>query len=50
MSKAGAGDIIAVVFVLALISLMVRPSSLAPHFITTAGAGLTALVQFAVSA
>ena len=50
MSKASIGDIIAAVFILALVSLMVRPSSLAPGFITSAGEGLTALVQFAVSA
>lgn len=43
-------DVLAAVFVLALISLMVRPTSLAPAFITAFGDGMTAVTQFAVSA
>lgn len=49
MSKADWGDVIGLVFVLALVSLMVRPSSLAPSFITAFGDGLRAVVTFAVS-
>lgn len=47
MSARTWGDAAAAVFVLALIGLAVRPSSLAPAFITVMGDALTALVGFA---
>lgn len=42
-------DILALVLILAIISLLVRPSSLGPALINASGAGLTALVEFAVT-
>jgi hypothetical protein len=49
MRKSDWGDVFAVVFVLAIISLLVRPSSLGPDLVSTTGSALTALVEFAVS-
>lgn len=42
-------DILAAVFVLALVMLLVRPNSLAPQFIKEFGGALDGLVKFAVS-
>lgn len=42
------GDILAAVFLLALVMLLVRPNSLAPAFLTQFGAALDGLVTFAV--
>lgn len=42
-------DILAAVFMLALVLLLVRPSSLAPDFIKAFGAAVDGLVNFAVS-
>ncbi len=47
--RAGVGDILAGVFVLALVVLLVRPSSLAPQFLTGFGAAMDSLVTFAVT-
>lgn len=40
------GDILAGVFVLAVISLMVRPASLGPGLVRTLGDAMTALVSY----
>jgi hypothetical protein len=42
-------EVLAAVFALAVISLLVRPSSLGPSLVKTSGEALTAVVQFAVS-
>lgn len=42
-------DILAAVFLLALVSMLVRPSSLAPGFLKSFGEALDGLVTFAVS-
>lgn len=42
-------DIFSLVLVLALVMILVRPSSLAPAFLQHFGAGVAGLVQFAVS-
>lgn len=47
--KAGLGDILALVFFLALVMLLVRPNSLAPAFIKAFGSGLDGLITYAVS-
>jgi hypothetical protein len=49
MKHPAVGDILAAVFLLALVVLLVRPSSLAPSFITNFGDALTGLVTFAVT-
>lgn len=49
MSKAGAGDILALIFLLALVMLLVRPNSLAPAFIKAFGAGVDGMITYAVS-
>lgn len=49
MNKAAIGDILALVFFLALVSLLVRPKSLAPAFIKAFGTGVDHLVTYAVS-
>ena len=49
MSKNTWGDIIGLFFLLALISLLVRPSSVAPTFVKSFGDGLTALVSYAAA-
>lgn len=43
------GDILAAVFLLALVTLLVRPSSYAPSFLKSFGEALDGLVTFAVS-
>lgn len=47
--SAGVTDILAAVFLLALVMLLVRPGSLAPQFIKEFGLALDGLVKFAVS-
>ncbi len=47
--KGVVGDVLAAVFLLALVTLLVRPSSLAPSFLSTFGEAMDALVTFAVS-
>lgn len=47
--KTGWSEILAMVFVLAIISLLVRPASLGPQLVATSGTALTELVRFAVS-
>lgn len=49
MKSLGVGDVLAAVFLLALVTLLVRPNSLAPAFIKEFGAALDGLVQFAVT-
>jgi hypothetical protein len=49
MTKAGIGDVLALVFVLALVMLLVRPKSLAPAFIKAFGQGVDGMITYAVS-
>lgn len=49
MKASTLGDVLAAVFLLALVSLLVRPSSLAPQFLKSFGEALDGLVTFAVS-
>lgn len=49
MSRATVGDILAAVFLLALVMILVRPNSLAPSFLQEFGAGMSSLVKYAVS-
>lgn len=42
-------DVLAAVFLLAVVMLLVRPNSLAPKFIKAFGTAMTEVVQFAVS-
>jgi hypothetical protein len=49
MTKADWGDVFFSLFVLALITLMVKPGSLAPKFLNAFGAATTDLVTYAVS-
>lgn len=44
------GDVIGLAFILAIIALLVRPSSVAPTFISAFGDGLTSLVSYATAA
>jgi hypothetical protein len=46
MSRRDWGDVVALVFFLALLTLLVRPDSIAPAFLAAAGAALTAIVGF----
>jgi hypothetical protein len=46
MSKRGWGDVLAGVFLLAIVVLLVRPASLGPGFITALGEAMTALVSY----
>lgn len=46
--KHGVADITAAVFLLALVVLLVRPSSLAPAFLSAFGEAMDGLVSFAV--
>lgn len=48
MSKAQALDVIAAIFVLAVVYLLVKPGSLAPKFIGAVGQGLQNIVTYAV--
>ena len=47
--KMAIGDIIAAIFLLAIVAILVRPSSLAPAFLNTFGEAIHGLVTFAVS-
>lgn len=49
MKRTGWGDVIALVFVLALVLVLVRPSSLAPEFVKAFGDGMTGLISYAVA-
>lgn len=49
MKKNDWGDVISLVFLLALLVILVRPSSIAPQFVTAFGDGLTTLVTFAAA-
>ena len=49
MKKTDWGDVVGLFFVLTLIVILVRPSSVAPQFVTAFGDGLTTLVQFAAA-
>lgn len=49
MRKATISDILAAVFLLALVMILVRPSSLAPEFLKEFGAGMTNLITYAVA-
>lgn len=49
MKKAGITDIFVAVFLLAMVTLLVRPSSLAPAFLSTFGEAMDGLVTFAVT-
>lgn len=43
------GDVLMAVFVLAIVLLLVRPTSLAPQFIKAMGAAMQGIVTYAVS-
>lgn len=47
--KATFGDIFAALFLLAMVMLLVRPTSLAPAFLTEFGSAMDELVTFAVA-
>jgi hypothetical protein len=47
--KSAARDILAAVFMLALVMILVRPNSYAPSFISEFGKAMDGLVSFAVS-
>lgn len=47
--KAGVADVLAAVFLLALVMLLVRPGSLAPSFIKEFGSAMDMIVTLAVS-
>jgi hypothetical protein len=49
MRRATLADVAAGVFLLALVMLLVRPSSLAPQFVTGFGEALSGLVTYAVT-
>jgi hypothetical protein len=49
MKKSDVADILSAVFVLAIISLLVRPSSVGPDLVKYTGTALEAVVEFAVS-
>lgn len=49
MKRATVADVLAAVFLLALVGLLVRPSSKAPAFLKLFGQALDGLVTFAVS-
>jgi hypothetical protein len=49
MSKGVVAEVLGAVFLLAVISLLVRPNSLAPAFIKGFGDAMTEIVKFAVS-
>lgn len=49
MNKTGWSDVFAAIFLLAIVSLLVRPASLGPSLVQSSGTALTSLVQFAVS-
>lgn len=48
-AKATVSDILAAVFLLALVMILVRPSSLAPAFLSEFGDGMTSLITYAVA-
>lgn len=47
--RAAIGDILAAVFLLALVLILVRPGSLAPAFLNEFGGAMDGLVEFAVA-
>lgn len=49
MSRTGVTDVIAAVFLLALVMTLVRPGSYAPSFIKAFGGALDHVVAFAVA-
>jgi aromatic ring-opening dioxygenase LigB subunit len=49
VKKTDWGDVVGLIFILALLVILVRPSSIAPQFVTAFGDGLTSLVSFAVA-
>lgn len=49
MSKSAIGDVLAAVFLLALIMLLVRPNSLAPQFLTAFGTAFDGMITYAVA-
>jgi hypothetical protein len=49
VKRARIGDVLAAVFLLALVVLLVRPSSLAPAFLKEFGSAIDGLVSFAVT-
>lgn len=48
MSRAGVTDVLAAVFLLALVMTLVRPGSLAPAFIKEFGGAMNKIIAFAV--
>lgn len=46
MSRRDWGDVMAAVFALAIVGLLVRPSSLGPGFVKTLGEAMTSLVSY----
>ena len=49
MKKYAIGDILAGVFLLAIVMILVRPNSLAPAFLKTFGSALDGMITFAVA-
>jgi hypothetical protein len=49
MKKTDWGDVVGLIFILALTVILVRPNSIAPQFVTAFGDGLTSLVSFAAA-
>ena len=49
MTRGAAGQILAAVFLLALVGLLVRPGSYAPAFIKAFGDAMTNVIEYAVS-
>lgn len=47
--RGAVGDVLGAVFLLALVMLLVRPTSYAPSFIKAFGDAMTAVTAFAVS-
>jgi hypothetical protein len=47
--KQGVWEILGLIFILAAISVMVRPKSKGPGFVTLFGEGLSSVIQFAAS-
>lgn len=50
LTKGDWGDVFAAVFLLALVAVLVRPSSLAPQFVKAFGDAMTGLISYAVAA
>lgn len=47
--KSSLGEILGLIFILAVITMLVRPNSLGPKLVSTAGQALSDVITFAVS-